>query len=196
MCETPMGDGAPKGFEGYFNDGRDRDRRSALRITCSTLSQLSDKEVAELDALRQRALDNYESASGDHVERRPIREELGCVPGVAGLAPSDKLVFRSYDGDELIAYADVACGWPRPIEWTVLQLLLDPAHRLKGVGSALIGSIERLARTAEVRATSILSLPTRDGATSFWEHLGYADKTSELADEVHGSVVTVMRKEL
>lgn len=194
MSMMPTGEEPPKGFEGYFNEKQTQGERAGLEINCVTLSQIAPGEIAELDELRQRALDNYTATTGHEVTRLPIREELELAP--QGSTPSDKLIFRAYESGVLVAYAHVLCGWPRANEWTVEQLLLDPTRRLKGIGSKLIDSVEQLARTAEVRATSILSLPTRDGSSSFWDHLGYVDRTSELAAELGGSVVTVMRKEL
>ncbi len=185
---------APKGFEGYFADKQDPENREGLVMNCVTLSQMASSEIAELDELRRRALDNYEATTGKEAMRLPINEELGLAP--EGSTSSDKLIFRAYKDGSLVAYAHVLCGWPCANEWTVEQLLLDPTHRLQGIGSKLIDAIEQLARTAEVRATSILSLPTRDGAESFWRHLGYQDRTAELASQLGGSVVTVMRKEL
>lgn len=192
--KMPTGQEPPKGFEGYFNDKQSREDQGGLQINCVTLSQMAPSEVFELDELRQRALDNYTKSTGQQVKQLPIREELELAP--AGSTPSDKLIFRAYDDGSLVAYAHVLCGWPRSNEWTVEQLLLDPTHRLKGIGSKLIDSIESLARTTEVRAASILSLPTRENAESFWEHLGYEDKTTELSHELSGTFVNIMRKEL
>lgn len=192
--KMPTGQEPPKGFEGYFNDKQANEDKGGIEINCVTLSQMASGEILELDELRQRALDNYTATTGQEVTRLPIQEELELAP--AGSTPSDKLIFRAYVDGALVAYAHVLCGWPRPNEWTVEQLLLDPTHRLKGIGTKVIASIEALARTAEIRAASILSLPTRDGAESFWMHLGYEDKTAELASQLDGSFVNIMRKEL
>ena len=190
----PTGEEPPKGFEGYFNDKKTRAAQGDLVINCVTVSQMAPAEIVELDELRTRALDNYCATTGNEVRRIPIIEELELAP--KGSTPSDKLVFRAYQRGELVAYAHVLCGWPEANEWTVEQLLLDPTYRLKGIGTKVIGAIENLARTAEVRAASILSLPSRPGAQSFWEHLGYEDKTSELADELGDSFLNIMRKVL
>lgn len=190
----PTGEEPPKGFEGYFDSKKVRAAQRDLYITCVTLAQLTPAEIAELDELRTRALDNYVATTGNEVCRTSIEEELALTP--KGTASADKLVFRAYQKDVLVAYAHVLCGWPKPNEWTVEQLLLDPTHRLKGIGTKVITAIENLARTAEVRAASILSLPSRPGAQTFWSHLGYEDKTAELSSELDGFALTVMRKVL
>lgn len=190
----PTGEEPPKGFEGYFNDKKARAAQGDLTINCVTLSQMAPGEIAELDELRTRALDNYCATTGNEVRRIPIEEELELAP--SGSTPSDKLIFRAYQKGTLVAYAHVLCGWPKHNEWTVEQLLLDPTYRLKGIGTKLISAIENLARTAEVRAASILSLPSRPGAQSFWCHLGYEDKTDELGGELSGSFLNIMRKVL
>lgn len=187
------GDEAPKGFEGYFTD-KERDAKGALTIDCVALKQLSQGEIDEMDALRTRALDNYTATTGNELERISIHDELALAP--EGSDPAEKLIFRAYKGGDLVAYAHVLCGWPRANEWTVEQLLLDPTYRLKGIGTKVIGAVESLARTAEARTTSILSLPSREGAQSFWNHLGYEDKTEELKDELSGSHLKIMRKVL
>lgn len=182
MVKLPTGDESPKGFEGYFADKRARDEQGAVRLDCVSVSQLAGEEIAALDALRERALANFTKTTGHEVVHAPIMEELARVP--EGKSLSDKLVFRAFHEGHLVAYVHVICGWPKNNEWTIEQLLLDPEHRLQGIGTKLIQDVESLAETAEVRATSILSIPSRPGSDSFWSTIGYEDKTQELGEQV------------
>ena len=112
----PTGEEPPKGFEGYFNDKKARAAQGDLTINCVTLSQMAPGEIAELDELRTRALDNYCATTGNEVRRIPIEEELELAP--SGSTPSDKLIFRAYQKGTLVAYAHVLCGWPKHNEWS------------------------------------------------------------------------------
>ncbi len=87
--------------------------------------------------------------------------------------------------------------WPEHDDWSIEQLVLDPAYHLHGVGSTLVSSVENLARTAEARAASIFSIPSRPTSPSFWCHMGYADKTGEFEGHLGGSTYcSILRKEL
>lgn len=185
---------SPRGFRGDLGADENSRVRDGLTITCVTLDQLGEKDVEQLDAARTRALDAFEEANGIDLSRKPIKEELDHLPD--GLTPLDKLILRAYEGDSLVAYAHVLCGWPLPTEWTVEQLILDPQHRLQGIGTKVIEEIESLASSAEIRTTSILSVPTRPGAASFWNALGYQDTSEDLAPSLGEGHVRVMRKGL
>ncbi len=151
-----------------------------------------------LASLRERALTNFAEQTQDAfvMPKESAREELFRLP--EGKELDDKLVLRAIAEDTVVAYCHVLCGWPRANEWTIEQLLLDPEHRLKGIGSLLIKQIERLAETAEVRATQILSVPSRPRSSEFWSTIGYEDQTDELKDTVQDTYgyMTIMRKKL
>jgi GNAT superfamily N-acetyltransferase len=162
---------SPSDFGNSFDKNAGSAHVGDLEIRCATLNQLSDTDIEQLDAVRTRALDSYERETGNVVERTPIREELQTLP--SGLTTLDKLVLRAYYKDQLVAYAHVLCGWPHSTEWTIEQLILNPDFRLKGIGTKVVSAIEDLASHAEIRATAIISMPSRPGAESFWNHLGY-----------------------
>ncbi len=196
MAKLPTGDEPPKGFERYVEDKWRAASRTGVQIGYVGMNQLSRPEIVELEKLRDRALENFMSATGHELHPLPIEEELELAP--EGKSISDKLLFRAYNDGTLVAYAHVIMGWPKSDEWAIEQLLLDPVHRLQGIGSRLIAEVEEVARTAEVKATSILSLPTRPDSESFWKHVGYTDKTEELAEDLGNAkdFVNILRKEL
>lgn len=185
---------SPRGFGGDLGADDTGRARDGLTITCVTLNQLSEKDVAQMDEARTRALDAFEKSNGVDLVRKPITEELNYLP--EGMTPLDKLIVRAYEKDTLVAYAHVLSGWPRATEWTVEQLILDPQHRLQGIGTKVIQEIESLASSAEIRTTAILSVPTRPGAASFWNTLGYQDSAEELGPTLGQENLRVMRKGL
>lgn len=162
------------GFRAYYEQKKLTSQRESLEIQCTPLVHLTTAEQADVERLRARALENYEKTTGYTLEKQPFYEEFFCVPD--GVRREDKLIFRAFDKGTLIAYAQVICGWPAHNEWAVDQLIIDPASARQGIGSKLINQIENIARTAEITATSIVSLPTRPESDSFWRAIGYSDE--------------------
>ena len=193
MVMKSFEDKLPKGFGDFF-DKNGSAHAGDLEIRCTTLDQLTDKDVEQIDAVRERALDSFEHDTGNRVSRVPISEELRMLP--EGLTPLDKLVLRAYEGDKLVAYAHVLCGWPHSTEWTIEQLILNPDYRLKGIGTRVVSAIEELANHAEIRATAIMSMPSRPGAASFWNKLGYETEEKPAKEKFGDASVNILRKSL
>lgn len=161
-----------QGFEAYFSHKKVSAQREHLKVLCYSVKDLVRKDLSDLEALRAAALENYEKSSGIELKSSSLLAELKDRP--RGRTLSDKLVVKAYNlDDELVAYAQVICGWPQHNSWAIDQLLLDPNKTRQGLGSKLINIIENLARTAEVQATSIISLPSRPNSESFWKAIGY-----------------------
>lgn len=173
VCYTcGMNQEVPKGFEAYFAHKKVSAQREKLKALCYSINQLDGRDLSDLEALRFAALKSYEELTGVVLPYSNLYDELHDLP--EGHQLSDKLVIKAYDEqDELAAYAQVICSWPSYNSWTIDQLLLHPDKRGKGIGSKLIHIIENLARTAEVKVTSILSIPARPYSESFWETIGY-----------------------
>lgn len=194
---TP-GDNTPgqtTGFESFF--GQAQARSSAdLTFACTPVSKLGQDDIARLEELRSLALRQFVQDTGCSLAPSSLKEELEFLPPHKTL--DEKLLVSACYSGELVAYCHVLCGWPQASEWAIEQLLLRPQHRLHGIGSKLIAFVEELARTAEVRATSILSLPSRPNSASFWDFVGYQDKTAEDAEKIKAvyACMNIMKKEL
>lgn len=165
--------GSAKGFDAYFADRKLNAQREKASIDCKSVVYLSKEEIEELDQLRIAALSNYSQEIHADVSPIKIEEELAYVP--SSLKLTDKLVFRMCDQGVLLAYALVFCSWPKVDEWTIEQLYINPSYKRQGLGSKLINKIENVARTAEIKATSILSMPKRSNSESFWKIIGYTE---------------------
>ena len=198
MFKMPALRQGPKGFEGYFGgqkQGEQGEGTPGFKVTCITADCLLPDDLAQIEEVRRAALTEYISATGNELEVPTFAEELLQVP--AGMELSDRLVLRAFDGEDLAGYIQVLTEWPEHDEWSIEQLVLDPAYHLHGVGSTLVSSVENLARTAEARAASIFSIPSRPTSPSFWCHMGYADKTGEFEGHLGGSTYcSILRKEL
>ena len=95
-------------------------------------------------------------ASLEEVERKLERDpELFLVAedglGLVGV------VMGSYDGRR---------GW-------IFRLAVDPAHRRRGIGRALVEELEHRYAAMGVRRLRLLSLTGNDAARAFWDSLGY-----------------------
>lgn len=111
---------------------------------------LRPPDLPALQELFERAADYFEIATGNP----PARDEAprAFVAGPPGKAVDDKRVIGVFAGRELVGVLDALTGWPDPATWTMGMLLLDPAHRCAGLGSAVLEAYEAWA-AAEGAAT-------------------------------------------
>ncbi|MDO5043738.1 MAG: GNAT family N-acetyltransferase [Coriobacteriia bacterium] len=183
-------------FDNYFTLNKVRSGRENLKIDLLKITDLLPEDISELDKLRTAALNHYDETIVQKCKRIPIEDEIKYVP--ARLSMQDKLIFRAFEQANLLAYAQVFTGWPHFDEWTVEQLYIHPEYARQGLGSKLINSVENVARTAEIKATSVLTMPSREHADSFWRAIGYDDLSANQTIQVPRkfSNLRVLRKEL
>jgi GNAT superfamily N-acetyltransferase len=88
--------------------------------------------------------------------------------------------------------------WPAAGEWVIQHMIIDPGHRGQGIGSTIVGTVERYALGSEVDATSIFAIPVQKSGTGFWNDMGYTVETGrrpiKIADLDHELII--YRKEL
>jgi GNAT superfamily N-acetyltransferase len=91
------------------------------------------------------------------------------------LDPSRKESIGLWEGDELVAFADVLIGHPGPETAYIGLLIVREGHHGRGLGRALHDAV--LARTLTHRAITTMRLGIIDTVASeaepFWRALGY-----------------------
>ena len=188
----PTGEEPPKGFESVVNLGISDD---SLHVDSVVLSQLASIERSEIETLRAKALAPITTLTGLADGALAFEHEMNIIPNKNA---SEKLLFRAYLGKTLVAYALVIIGWPNNGEWVIQHMIVDPDHRLKGIGSSIVVAIEEFAVSAEVEATKIFAVPIQKSGTTFWRNMGYSDASDyhQFKIDTLGRELTVYRKGL
>lgn len=177
----PTGDETPQGFEDFYEDmRRDSAGGKQSRVSRVSATQLSRSEVSELERLRKRSLEALEQRlearlEGHQIDNRgfelTFEREMNLWP--EDKTPTDKLVFREFSDDGLRGYALVVRGWPSAMSWTIQHLIIDPNHRLKGIGAKIVQSIELDALQSTESTTNLFAVPIASSGDSFWEFNGF-----------------------
>lgn len=124
--------------------------------------------------IRSFALTDYEDASALWA----ATEHLGPVPREEvdqKLRRDPQLFLVAEVGDEderelvgvVMGSSDGRRGW-------IARLAVSPARRGQGIGSALVGELERRFLDIGIARVNLLVLSDNAGGRAFWEHLGYS----------------------
>ncbi|MDQ6434028.1 GNAT family N-acetyltransferase [Mesorhizobium sp. LHD-90] len=119
-----------------------------------------------------RAADYVSMESGGAPDDRMVEDFFAACPPGSDLAASGKLgVFLDRDG--LVAIADMAFGYPEAGDAYIGLLLIDPAHRGKGLGQALVEHLAAMARTENAGRMLVAVLDENVRGRAFWEREGF-----------------------
>jgi len=117
-------------------------------------------------------------------------DELVCV--APGRTIDDTFNFGVYDGDRLIAFAGLARDFPKPSEWWLGLLVIDPAERGRGLGAQIHQElVEWIAAQSGTMLWIAVQTQNVDGER-FWRRIGFEERerqpyvspTTELQSEV------------
>ena len=149
--------------------------------------RLGPPDLAALQALFERAADYFEIATGE--APKPDEAERAFVGGPPSKAVSDKQTIGVFNAEgALVGVLDAIPDFPSVGTCTVGLLLLDPAVRGDGLGSAVLAAFETwVARLGTRRLRTALVTHHAPGL-QFLRRAGYAE-TAE-----HGAV-TVFEKD-
>ncbi len=136
------------------------------------LRELTRADLPAVQALFERAADYFVL----HEQRQPAPDEAETEwASVPPDTPRDHKHVLGWFAPELAGVAEVVRDWPRPGTWVVGLLLLDPAARGSGAGTAIVGEIDaRAARSGADRLRIAVILANTRGMR-FWQRLGFAE---------------------
>lgn len=135
--------------------------------------RLGEADIPTLQALLERCEEFYVLAEGCPALPDEAARELAVVPPGRS---ADDLFVLGIDGDErLRGVLSILRNYPKDGEWWIALLLLDPAHRSRGLGGAAVDAV-RAWIAAQGATTLYLSvLEQNPGAIRFWRRLGFED---------------------
>jgi GNAT superfamily N-acetyltransferase len=169
----PTGEEPRKGYETIMSLNTND---AETRVKGSFLSQLSSAELHEIESLRLKSMQNVSEYTGLSAEPYTFEHESNIIPNKSA---SDKMVFRARKNKQLVGYAFVVIGWPRPASWVIQHMIIDPEYRLQGIGTSLVQKIEAFAQDSDIDAASIYAVPVQKSGIDFWNSHGYTKVSAE-----------------
>jgi GNAT superfamily N-acetyltransferase len=149
-----------------------------------------ERDGPEVAALLGRAADYFMLSNGTPPGRPDLEDFFRDAP--PGRDPADclKLGLRLGDG-RLFGLLDVAPDHPEPRDWYIGLLLLEPAARGVGLGSAVMAALHALARRRGARRLLSAVLAENAPAFAFWRRLGFVEHR-RMAPRRHGRKLHVV----
>lgn len=142
-----------------------------------TTRPLTPPDLPHLQRLFETASDYFEIATG--TGPAPDEAPRAFVAGPPTKAVDDKRVIGVFAGSELIGVLDAITDWPAPGDWTMGMLLLAPAHRGGGLGSAVLAAYEAWARRAGAARFRTAIVSHHAPGIRFLERHGYRRTTAD-----------------
>lgn len=134
--------------------------------------KLAPPDLPALQELFNRAADYFTLVTG----APPATDEAprAFVAGPPTKSVNDKRVLGIFAADDtLVGVLDALTDWPEDGEWTMGMLLLDPAHRRRGLGAAMLAEYERWAAEEGATRFRTAAVSHHADAISFLERAGY-----------------------
>lgn len=145
--------------------------RTGIRVSDFTALPLGESDLASLHRLCVRSSEFYNLVAGELASETAAAEILG--PLEDPYAKGTKHVFGLVQAGEVFAVADLLQGYPTSGDWCIGLLLVDPAHRSKGIGGQLARAIiEWIADNAGVTVRLVVQQQNHR-ALAFWKRLGF-----------------------
>ena len=140
-----------------------------------TTRLLAPPDLHALQALFERGSDYFERVTG----KPPAADEAprAFVAGPPTKSVNDKRTVGLFSADHaLVGVLDAITDWPDDGTWTIGMLLLDPAHRNAGIGSALFAAWSDWAASEGARGlrTALTSDDSRGSA--YAARLGFTEE--------------------
>jgi GNAT superfamily N-acetyltransferase len=133
---------------------------------------LAPPDLRALQALFERGHDYFELVTG----APPAADEAprAFVAGPPQKSVNDKRVIGIFTADEtLVGVLDALTDWPESGEWTMGMLLLDPAHRRRGLGRATLAAYEHWAAAEGAQRVRTAVVAQHAEGIAFLEDAGY-----------------------
>lgn len=163
----PTGEEPPKGYETLAFD---KVEETGPQVNFVMFNHLARSERAEIDLLRQKALESVQNYTGLSNEPLSIEREVGLV---SDIDDSEKMFALVHINKKLTGYALVVIGWPESCKWLIQHMIIDPEMRGQGVGTAIVKGVERYAQESKVAADAIFAVPVQESGKVFWQDNGY-----------------------
>lgn len=144
------------------------------------LRLIDDHEIDEVLDLFKQCPDYFEMVEGQPASEESVVNYFQALPPDKEL--EDKYSIGIYEVGELVGAIDLVKDFPAPGTWIVGLILLTPAIRRNGVGTAVHEYIKEIAKLEEVDTLRVGVLKSNIGAIAFSKAVGYIEAVE--TDEV------------
>lgn len=138
------------------------------------MTPLTAADEPVLQRLFERCSDFWELIEGSQPGPGKALEELTSI--APGKTAEDSFFFGVYEDERLIAFVQLARDYPRPSEWWIGLLLVDPAKRGCGFGASLHRQIVAWIEAQGGTAIGIVVQTQNEAAQRFWSRMGYVER--------------------
>jgi GNAT superfamily N-acetyltransferase len=144
-----------------------------------TLRYLTEDDGAAIQQLCERCDDYFDLITG--LPPGPAEAQSLFVALPEGSSYDDKALLGVFTapGERLIGVVDIVRDALAPGEWWLGALLLDPAHRNRGLGARLAQALEWWMEALGAMNVRVSVLEQNTRALAFWQRLGYTEFTRE-----------------
>jgi ribosomal protein S18 acetylase RimI-like enzyme len=127
-----------------------------------------------LQRLLERSAEFWTLCEGAPPEPDAAAKELAfCAPGRTA---EDTFSFGVYEGEAMIAFAQVLRDFPKPSEWFLSLLMLAPEHRGRGLGPEVHRQVLDFLAAQGATTLWLAVLAQNERAHRFWMRLGYVER--------------------
>lgn len=143
------------------------------------LRLIDDNEFEEVLELFQLCPDYFEMVEGSEASETSVVNYFEALPPDKTL--EDKYSIGIYEGGLLVGVVDLVKDFPEVGTWIVGLVIIKPAYRRIGLGTAIYHYIGEIAKQEEVSTLRVGVLTCNEGALLFTKSLGYQEafKTDE-----------------
>lgn len=134
--------------------------------------RLNNADLIALTRLCLRCTDFFELVEGQPASHATVAEIL--APAEGDHARGVKHVWGVKSGDEVLAVAELLEGYPGDGDWYIGLLLIDPAHRRKGIGTAFSAAVLDWIIDQGGTTVRLVVQEQNPEAASFWMRQGFA----------------------
>ena len=131
-----------------------------------------------LQRLLERSAEFWEMCEGAPPEPDAAAKEIESI--APGKTLEDTLTFAVYEGDAMIAFVNLARDFPKPTEWFLALLVLDPQHRGRGLGAEIHRETVDFVAAQGATTLWLAVLTKNEGGRRFWTRLGYVERERQM----------------
>ncbi len=166
--------------------------RSSEQEVLLEVRRITQGQCAALQRMMESNLEYSRRVGGTELAPEAASEALSALP--PAVLNSQKVDLGLWDGQELVAFADVILGWPAESVAHVGLLTTHGARQGGGLGRVMHDAvIDLVGRTPNIQSLRLWIVDTNaDLAEPFWAKLGY-EPTGESVPYVSGSVESTAR---
>jgi GNAT superfamily N-acetyltransferase len=138
------------------------------------ITRLGPADIPQIQHLFERCTDFFQLVTGAPPGPQDGAEELNST--APGTTIDDTFSFGVFDGDRLIAFAGLSRNFPKPSEWWLGLLVIDPAERGRGLGARIHQElVEWIAAQSGTKLWIAVQTQNVDGER-FWRRIGFEER--------------------